>query len=113
MPPDYRHLFERIQVQTTILSYGMGVESTAILVRWLKEPASRPCSLDRLIVLTAMTGDASSRSRVTVIWKRMASQSFQTQTSQIAYMLRATTSFPTNFALPVRSHNMRGSTPVV
>src|ERR1017187_10249458 len=35
----------------------MGVESTAILMRWLKEPACRPCSLDRLIVLTAMTGD--------------------------------------------------------
>jgi hypothetical protein len=35
----------------------MGVESTAILVRWLKEPASRPCPLDKLIVLTAMTGD--------------------------------------------------------
>lgn len=44
-------------MQTTILSYGMGVESTAILMRWLKEPACRPCSLDRLIVLTAMTGD--------------------------------------------------------
>jgi hypothetical protein len=46
-------------VQTTfcILSLGMGVESTAILVRWLTEPATRPCPLDKLIVLTAMTGD--------------------------------------------------------
>lgn len=46
-------------MQTTfcILSLGMGVESTAILVRWLTEPATRPCPLDKLIVLTAMTGD--------------------------------------------------------
>lgn len=41
----------------TILSYGMGVESTAILVRWLEEPSVRPCSLDELIIITAQTGD--------------------------------------------------------
>lgn len=41
----------------TILSYGMGVESTAILVRWLEDPSSRPCPLDELIVITAQTGD--------------------------------------------------------
>jgi hypothetical protein len=40
-----------------VLSFGMGVESTAILVRWLLEPATRPCPLEDLIVLTAMTGD--------------------------------------------------------
>ena len=41
----------------TILSWGMGVESTAILVRWLLEPGTRPCALDELLVLTAQTGD--------------------------------------------------------
>jgi hypothetical protein len=40
-----------------VLSYGMGIESTAILVRWLLEPMTRPCALEDLIVLTAMTGD--------------------------------------------------------
>lgn len=41
----------------TILSWGMGVESTAILVRWLLEPEMRPCALEELLVLTAQTGD--------------------------------------------------------
>ena len=41
----------------TILSYGMGVESTAILVRWLEDASVRPCSLDELIVITSHTGD--------------------------------------------------------
>lgn len=44
-----------------ILCWGLGVDSTAILVRWLLEPATRPAALDgdlsRLAVLTAMTGD--------------------------------------------------------
>ncbi len=40
-----------------ILSEGLGVESTAILVRWMKEPETRPCDLSDLIVITAMTGD--------------------------------------------------------
>ena len=39
-----------------ILSWGLGVESTAILVRWLLEPSTRPCPLEDLIVLTSMTG---------------------------------------------------------
>lgn len=30
----------------TILSYGMGVESSAIRVRWLEEPRTRPCALE-------------------------------------------------------------------
>ena len=40
-----------------ILSYGMGVESTAILARWVFEPETRPCDLADLIVVTAQTGD--------------------------------------------------------
>jgi len=38
-------------------SYGMGVDSTAILLRWLHEPASRDFNLGDLGVLTAMTAD--------------------------------------------------------
>lgn len=40
-----------------ILSYGMGVESTAILLRWLDEPDSRDFPLSDLTVVTAMVGD--------------------------------------------------------
>lgn len=41
----------------TLLSYGMGVESSAVLARWCLEPAVRPCPLNELIVITAQTGD--------------------------------------------------------
>lgn len=40
-----------------ILSYGMGVDSTVILHRWLTDPSSRDFDLEDLIVLTAQTGD--------------------------------------------------------
>ena len=40
-----------------VLSYGLGVDSTAILLRWLTEPASRDFELSDLTVITAMTGD--------------------------------------------------------
>lgn len=40
-----------------IESYGMGVESTAIALRWIEEPSTRDFSLDDLIVITAMTGN--------------------------------------------------------
>ena len=41
----------------TILSYGMGVESSAILVRWVLSPETRPCPLEDLIVITSQVGD--------------------------------------------------------
>ncbi len=44
-------------MNSAILSYGMGVESTAILVRWISAPATRPCPLQELIVITAQVGD--------------------------------------------------------
>lgn len=34
----------------------MGADSTALL-RWIHEPDTRPCDLDGLLVITAMTGD--------------------------------------------------------
>ena len=45
------------EVETTVLSYGMGVESTAILLRWCLEEDTRPCPLGRLVVITAQVGD--------------------------------------------------------
>lgn len=43
--------------EITILSYGLGVESTAILLRWMLEPETRPCALDKLIVITSQVGN--------------------------------------------------------
>lgn len=40
-----------------ILNWGMGVESTTILVRWLLDESSRDFELSELLVLTAQTGD--------------------------------------------------------
>ena len=40
-----------------VLSYGLGVDSTALLLRWLEEPRSRDFDLSDLLVVTAMTGD--------------------------------------------------------
>jgi hypothetical protein len=31
-----------VKTVATILSYGMGVESSAILLRWIMSPATRP-----------------------------------------------------------------------
>ncbi|MEW6737786.1 MAG: hypothetical protein AB1489_41280 [Acidobacteriota bacterium] len=65
--PDHTYqlpLFDREEISlskpTIVLSYGMGVESTAILLRWVLEPTSRDFDLDKLVVLTAMTGDEFS-----------------------------------------------------
>jgi hypothetical protein len=48
--------YHRAEGLPVVLSYGMGVESTAILLRWLAEPATAPCALHDLTVLTAMVG---------------------------------------------------------
>lgn len=42
---------------TVVMSYGMGVDSTAILLRWLTDPTSRDFDLRDLVVITAHTGD--------------------------------------------------------
>jgi hypothetical protein len=51
------NISDLITTNTVILSYGMGVDSTAILLRWLEDPSSRDFDLKDLIVLTAHTGD--------------------------------------------------------
>lgn len=49
-----------------VLSYGMGADSTAVLLRWLDDPASRDFELDDLVVITAMTGDEFPETRAHV-----------------------------------------------
>jgi hypothetical protein len=49
-----------------VLGWGLGVESTAILTRWLLEPDSRDFGLDELTVLTALTGDEFARTHADV-----------------------------------------------
>lgn len=44
-------------IPKVVLSYGLGVDSTAILVRYLTDPTSRDFDLSDLVVITAMTGD--------------------------------------------------------
>lgn len=45
------------RARRVVLSYGMGRESTAILLRWLEDPSSRDFALEDLLVVTAQTGD--------------------------------------------------------
>jgi hypothetical protein len=40
-----------------VLSLGMGLDSVAVVTRWLLDPSSRDFDLSRLTVLTAMTGE--------------------------------------------------------
>ncbi|WP_425607438.1 hypothetical protein [Rhodococcus pyridinivorans] len=39
-----------------IFSFGMGADSTSILLRWLEDPTSRDFELDELALITAHTG---------------------------------------------------------
>ena len=48
---------EPTTVPSEVLSWGLGVDSTAILLRWLHEPATRDFALDELVVVVAHTGD--------------------------------------------------------
>jgi hypothetical protein len=51
----------------TVLSFGMGVESSALLLCWLERPESRDFDLERdLIVITAQTGDEHPDQKILV-----------------------------------------------
>lgn len=52
-----RSLFEEPGPPCVVLGWGLGVESSAILSRWLLEPATRDFDLQHLVVITALTGD--------------------------------------------------------
>jgi hypothetical protein len=38
-------------------SLGMGVDSVALALLWIHDPAARPCPLDRILFLSCLTGD--------------------------------------------------------
>lgn len=44
-------------MKKVVASYGLGVDSSAFLLRWMTEPDSRDFDLSDLLVVTAMTGD--------------------------------------------------------
>ncbi|WP_244193487.1 hypothetical protein [Mycobacterium nebraskense] len=46
-----------------VLSYGMGLDSTCLLLRWLEEPSSRDFDLSELVLVTAFTGDEFESTR--------------------------------------------------
>ncbi len=46
-----------------VLSYGLGEDSTAIILRWLEDPSSRDFDLSELAIVTAMTGNEWERTR--------------------------------------------------
>lgn len=50
----------------TILMYGMGADSSALLHRWLTDPTSRNFALADLIVISAMTGSEFDDTRFLV-----------------------------------------------
>lgn len=52
--------------QAVILSYGLGVHSTAAAVNLIENEKARDFNLDQLILLTAMTGDEWKSSKVLV-----------------------------------------------
>ena len=51
------------QTIPVVLSYGMGTDSTAILLRWLEDPSSRDFALENLVVITSMVGDEYETTR--------------------------------------------------
>lgn len=62
MTVDQGELFDTASASTSttptrVLSFGLGVDSTAILLRWLVEPSSRDFDLADLVVITALTND--------------------------------------------------------
>ena len=65
---------EIVALPTFVLSYGMGVESHAILERWIAEPDSRPELLlslsDQLIVVTSQVGEENKSDTVPHVTRR-------------------------------------------
>lgn len=62
-----KHLAQRLTglneaepVPSVVVSFGMGLDSSALLARWLTEPSSRDFDLSDLAVVTAMTGHESA-----------------------------------------------------
>jgi len=51
---------------SVVLSYGMGADSTSLLLRWLTEPSSRDFAIDDLVVVSSMTGHEFDSTREAV-----------------------------------------------
>jgi hypothetical protein len=56
IPFTQRKVLMTIPAFTPVMSNGLGVESVAILLRWLLEPDTRDFPLEQLVVITAMVG---------------------------------------------------------
>lgn len=48
---------------SVVFSFGMGVDSVALILRWLEEPASRDFDLAGLVMITAQVGDEFDSTR--------------------------------------------------
>ncbi|MFY2859291.1 MULTISPECIES: hypothetical protein [Mycobacterium] len=45
---------------SVVLSFGLGLDSTSLLIRWLTDASSRDFALEELVLVTAMTGHESA-----------------------------------------------------
>lgn len=55
-----------VQRPSVVVSYGLGLDSTCLLLRWLQEPATRDFALEEMVVVTAMVGDEFTSTAVAV-----------------------------------------------
>lgn len=51
---------------SVVVSYGLGLDSTCLLLRWLREPSTRDFAVEDMVVVTAMVGDEFSSTTVAV-----------------------------------------------
>lgn len=51
---------------SVVVSYGLGLDSTCLLLRWLREPSTRDFAVEDMVVVTAMVGDEFSSTAVAV-----------------------------------------------
>jgi hypothetical protein len=56
-------LNDRADPPSVVMSFGLGLDSTALVMRWIVEPASRDFELRDLALVTAMTGHESAATR--------------------------------------------------
>ncbi len=55
-----------VQRPSVVVSYGLGLDSTCLLLRWLQEPTTRDFALEEMVVVTAMVGDEFTSTAVAV-----------------------------------------------
>lgn len=57
---------ESVVAPKVVASYGMGLDSSCLILRWLEEPESRDFDLSELVLVTAHTGDEFEGTRKAV-----------------------------------------------